>query len=64
MSGGDMPHKPTFHASDAKELLSFGKQDNKSHQASAVALKTLHMLVHLEIAVQIFGAYLVSFSYL
>jgi len=64
MSGGDMPCKPTFHASDAMDFLLFGKRDNKSHQANAVALKTLHMLAHHEIAVQIFGACLVSFSYL
>lgn len=57
-----MTHIPIFHVSDAKGRLSFGKRDNKSFQASAVALKTLHMPDHLGTIVQIFGACLVSFS--
>lgn len=57
-----MTHIPTFHVSDARGRLSFGKRDNKNLQASAVALKTLHMPDHLGTVVQIFGACLVSFS--
>ena len=64
MSDGDTPHKPIFHASDARVPLSFGKRDNKNHQASAVALKTLHKLDHRGISAQTFGACLASFFYL
>jgi len=56
-----MRNKPIVHVIDAKVHPSFGKQDNKNHQAIAVALKTLHMLDRQKIAAQIFGAYWANF---